>query len=72
MQQVLALAAEPRRAVGHDAAALRRADLAAQIRLARPAELALATFGGAGASARTQHGQGSAQRTTTRRRGRPA
>jgi hypothetical protein len=46
VQDVLAAGAEARGPVGHDAAALRRADLAAQVGLARLAELALAAFGG--------------------------
>ena len=48
MQQRLAFAFEARGAVGHDAFALRRADLAAEVRLAGFAELAFAAFGGAG------------------------
>jgi hypothetical protein len=48
VQQVLALALEARGAVGHDTLALGRADLAAQVRLARLAELALLALGGAG------------------------
>ena len=46
VQQVLALALEPGGAVGHDTLTLRRADLAAQVRLARLAELAFLAFGG--------------------------
>lgn len=44
VQQVLALAPEPRGPVGHQALALGGADLAAEVRLARLAELALFTF----------------------------
>ena len=47
VQQVLAAGLEARAAVGHDALALGRADLAAQVRLAGLAELAFAAFGGA-------------------------
>lgn len=47
VQQVLALALEARGPVRHHAAALRGADLAAEVRLARLAELAFAAFGGA-------------------------
>lgn len=47
VQQVLALAAEARGAVGHEALALRRADLAAEVGLARLAELALLALWGA-------------------------
>lgn len=50
VQKVLALALEARGAVGHEALALRRADLAAEVGLARLAELALLAFGGAGGS----------------------
>ena len=45
MVQHLALVAEPRRAVGHHALALRRADLRAQIGLLAEARLTLAAFG---------------------------
>ena len=45
VQQVAALAAEARGAVGHLTLALRRADLAAQVGLARLAELALLALG---------------------------
>jgi len=45
VQDVLAAGAEARRPVGHHALALGRADLAAQVRLARPAELALLALG---------------------------
>lgn len=45
VEQVLALAVEPTRAVGHDSLALGRPDRAAQVGLARFAELALAAFG---------------------------
>lgn len=48
VQQVLALALEARGPVGHHALALRAADLPAQVRLARFAELAFPTFGRAG------------------------
>ena len=48
VQEVLALAFEARGAVGHDAAALGGADLAAEVRLSRFAELAFAELGGAG------------------------
>lgn len=44
VQQVLALAPEARRAIGHHALALRGADLAAEVRLAGLAELAFFTF----------------------------
>lgn len=44
VQQVLALAPEARRSIGHHALALRGADLAAEVRLAGLAELALFTF----------------------------
>jgi hypothetical protein len=47
VQQPLALALEARGAVGHHAFTLRGADLAAEVRLARLAELAFAAFGGA-------------------------
>lgn len=46
VQQVLALALEARGAVGHDALALGGANLAAQVGLARLAELALLALGG--------------------------
>ena len=39
---------EARGAVGHEAFALRGADFAAEVRFSRQAELAFATFGGAG------------------------
>lgn len=45
MQQVFALAPEPRRAVWHLALALGSADLATQVRLARFAELAFLALG---------------------------
>ena len=45
VEQVLALALEARGAVGHDALALRGADFAAEVRLARLAELALLALG---------------------------
>ena len=48
VQQVLALTLEARGAVGHDALALRRANLAAEVGLARLAELALLALRGAG------------------------
>ena len=47
VQQVLALALEPGGAVGHDTLTLRGADLAAQVCLARLAELAFLAFWGA-------------------------
>jgi hypothetical protein len=46
VEEVLAAGAEARGAVGHDAAALGGADLAAEVRLAGLAELALAALGG--------------------------
>lgn len=49
VEEVLALGLEARGAVGHDALALGGANLAAKVGLARLAELALATLGGAGA-----------------------
>lgn len=54
VQQVLALAAEARGAVGHEALALRCANLAAEVRLARLAELALLALRGAVGCARAQ------------------
>lgn len=48
MEEVFALAAEARGAVGHDTLSLCGADLAAEVGLAGLAELALFAFGGAG------------------------
>jgi hypothetical protein len=48
VQDVLPPGAEAARAVGHDALALRRADLAAEVGLVGLAELALLALGGAG------------------------
>lgn len=46
VEQLLAVALEPTRLVGHEALALRRAHGTAKVRLAAEAELALAAFGG--------------------------
>jgi hypothetical protein len=48
VQDVLAAGAEARGPVGHDALALRGADLAAEVGLVGLAELALFALGGAG------------------------
>jgi len=48
MEEVFSLALKSRRSIWHDAFALRRSDLAAEIRLARGAEFTLTTLGRAG------------------------
>jgi hypothetical protein len=50
VEEILSFALEARRAVGHDTLALGGSDLAAEVRLARLAELAFAAFRGTGRS----------------------